>query len=102
MEVYQTMSEKYPQYKIVEMFDMSPESLARETFRVFYQIQIRRWETGMVKNHDGTGPLYYNTSDGVPMCIGGPGQWMNCMDSNGPLIYATRDEAQDKIEELRK
>ena len=94
------MSEKYPQYKIVEMFDMSPESCL--AFRCLYQIQIRRWETGLIRDHDGTGPLYYNTPDGVVMEVGNPGKWMNCMDSDGPLIYATHDEALSKIEELKK
>ena len=96
------MTTKYPQYKMVEMLDTSPESLGSQNLRVFYQVQIRRWETGLIRDHDGTGPLYYNTTDGVPMRVGGPGQWMACMDSNGPLIYATRGEALDKIEELRK
>ena len=95
------MTTKYPQYKIVEMLDTSPESLGSQNLRVFYQVQIRRWETGMVKDHDGTGPLYYNTPDGVVMEVGGPGKLMVCMDSNGPLIYATRGEALDKLQELR-
>jgi len=96
------MTTKYPQYKIVEMLDTSPESLGSQNLRVFYQVQIRRWETGMVKDHDGTGPLYYNTTDGVVIEVGNPGKWMACMDSNGPLIYATQCEALDKLQELRK
>jgi hypothetical protein len=75
------MDDIYPEYRIV--------------VRVFYQVQTRRWETDLVKEHDGT-------ADDVSLRVYAPGQWMDCMDSNGTLMYATRDEALSKIKELSK
>jgi len=68
------MATKYPQYRVTQWLDTSEESMSKPQATIIYGVQTKRQKGGV---------------------------WMNCMNRNGPLHYATHEKASEAVAALR-